>query len=190
MREWPVSVDSSSGVVIPQEHGAWVVCGCLDPIGDFCVLEPVFDEVAEGWDVDSSPCFARGCDEWFVWSCVGSGGAFAFVFSPVTGEDVGVWAGLAGEEFGALPEGFDADCCDVFVVVGDGSVGGVAPGPTGGCAFCCGVVAAAGVDHEGGGVFDFGAHADGGEAVQAGHCSVLLCLACPSLACGMGQYPS
>lgn len=66
-----------------------------------------------------------------------------------------------------MPEAFNADGADVFVGVGDDSVGWVAPCPSAVVTDFLGVVFAAGVDDEGGWVVHFGAHADGGEVAHA-----------------------
>ncbi len=162
-----VAVDASSGVEVSQVNRPIVFPGHLDPILNDPVLEPMLDQATEGWDVNSSACCSWAGEQRVAGSGVCSGWSFALVLSPSSVDDFGVWAGLAWEEFGALPEGFDADGLDVFVGVDDGSVGGVAPDPTGeGSAFVR-VVLAAGVDDDGFGVFDLGSHADGGEVSHA-----------------------
>ena len=170
MRHGSVSVDASSGVVVPQEDRSVEFSAGLDAELDCRVLEPMFDEAFEGWDVDLASCFAGTCDQWLVRSGVGSAWCSSFAFSPISAERQGVGDScfVGFQDFGALPEAFDGDGGDVFVLVGDGPVGWVAPCPRVEVSAFCGVVLSAGVDDDAFDlVFDRGSHADGGEFPHA-----------------------
>lgn len=167
MAHGAVSVDASSGVVVAEVDGAGSGFDVFDDGLDGAVFEPVFDEVSECGDVDSASSIAGSGDERVSGSSVGTDWFFAFSPSPVAFEDFFKWFVHAFPHFGALPEAFDADGFDVCVLVEDGSVGGVAPCPVGFVANFVGVVAGAGVDDDGGGVFDLGPHTDGGEVTHA-----------------------
>ena len=82
--ERTVSVDSSSGVVVTEVDGTGCpFFGVVDHVLYYWILHPVFNEVAEGRDVDGSSCCAWCGDEWLSGSSVGTNWFFAFAPSPV-----------------------------------------------------------------------------------------------------------
>lgn len=182
MAHWPVSVDTASSVKVSQVNRSIVVSGGFHSVLDlFAGGQPVVDEVPEGWDVYCPSCLSWGGIQgvWWVhaggvWSDVGSAWSFAFVLTPAAIQNFWVWSGLSWQKFGTLPETFDAYGGDVAVVVGDDAVGWVTPGPCFVVAYFTQVVFAAGVDHEGGGVFDCCPHSDSSEVSHAdnAHCLV------------------
>jgi len=88
------------------------------------------------------------CDERIPWARVCSNGPLCFAASPIASKRDRVGFASDLEHFGSLPERFDGHGLDVFVVVRDRSVGGIAPNPAFERPAFGRVVCAAGVDNQ------------------------------------------
>lgn len=130
MAERAVSVDSSSGVVIPKVNWSTVVSRFLYPKGDlWAVSDPALNEATECWDVDGSSCCAGRGDEWLMWSGVCSDWLLAFTPSPVACEDFFKWLDHALSHFASLPQAFNAYCFYIMVSVEVSAIGWITPRP-------------------------------------------------------------
>ncbi len=163
MRHRPVAIDSSARVMISQVYRALVRPGFADPVLDFGVPEPMFDEIPECWNVYGSAGSARGRDERDSVSSKCSDGPLGLAASPVTSKGDLIGLTVEFENLSPLPETLNRDSFDSGIMVRNRSVSGVAPSPSIECPSERGVVAAARVDNEGVRVLDFDPHPNGCE---------------------------